>query len=152
MKKIFTKRLSIYMAAAFFLTISAIFVLQTVVNQRSNLVSSQNKLTGVREQIANNEENIAKLTQNLSEDNLAKARAFADMLAMDPSIVGDISKLNKIKERLQVNELHIIDTNGIIISSTIENYLGFDMASGEQSKAFLAIIDDPSVEIAKSLR
>ncbi len=149
MKKIFTKRLSIYMAAAFFLTISAIFVLQTVVNQRSNLVSSQNKLTGVREQIANNEENIAKLTQNLSEDNLAKARAFADMLAMDPSIVGDISKLNKIKERLQVNELHIIDTNGIIISSTIENYLGFDMASGEQSKAFLAIIDDPSVEIAQ---
>ncbi len=149
MKKIFTKRLSIYMAAAFFLTISAIFVLQTVVNQRSNLVSSQNKLTGVREQIANNEENIAKLTQNLSEDNLAKARAFADMLAMDPSIEGDMSKLNKIKERLQVNELHIIDTNGIIISSTIENYLGFDMASGEQSKAFLAIIDDPSVEIAQ---
>lgn len=149
MKKIFTKRLFIYMLAALLLTISAVFTLQTVVNQRSNISSSQNKLAEVKEKLANNEENIENLTKNLSEDNLAKTRAFADMLVLDSSIEGDAERLNEIKDRLQVNELHIIDEEGIITSSTIKEYIGFDMKSGEQSNAFMVIVDDPSIEIAQ---
>ncbi|EOT24584.1 hypothetical protein C805_02796 [Eubacterium sp. 14-2] len=51
----------------------------------------------VKEKISNNEATIENLTQNLGEDNLAKTRAFADMLVMDPSIYGNIEKLNKSK-------------------------------------------------------
>ncbi len=91
----------------------------------------------VKEKISNNEATIENLTQNLGEDNLAKTRAFADMLVMDPSIYGNIEKLNEIKDRLMVNELHIIDEDGIITSSTIDSYIGFDMKSGEQSNTFL---------------
>ena len=71
------------------------------------------------------------------------------MLAADASIYGDMEKLDQVKDRLMVNELHIIDENGIITSSTIEDYIGFDMKSGEQSNAFMAILDDPSVEIVQ---
>lgn len=149
MKKIFTRRLFIYMLAALVITITAIFALQTFVNQRSNRTASQNKLEEVKEKLATNEENIAKLTENLSEDNLAKTRAFADMLAMDSSIGGDIGKLNEVKDRLKVDELHVIDKDGTITGSTGEVYIGFDMNSGEQSKAFMAIVDDPSLEIVQ---
>ena len=127
MKKIFTKRLFIYMAAALVLTISAIFVLQTVIIQKSNSAASKAKLEEVKERLASNEENIKRLTENLSEDNLAKTRAFADMLAVDPSLAKDKERLNKLKDRFMVNELHIIDENGIITSSTIDDYVGFDM-------------------------
>lgn len=48
-----------------------------------------------------------------------------------------------------VNELHIIDEEGIITSSTIDAYIGFDMKSGEQSNAFMVIVDDPSIEIVQ---
>ncbi|MCM1263423.1 MAG: methyl-accepting chemotaxis protein [Butyrivibrio sp.] len=149
MKKTITKYLFIYMLAAFLCTITAIFVLQTFVNQNSNTVSSQERLETVKEKLESNEENIQRLTENLSEDNLAKARAFADMLAMDSSINGNMDKLNEIKDRLKVNELHIIDEDGIITSSTIDSYIGFDMKSGEQSNAFMVIVDDPSIEIAQ---
>lgn len=149
MKKIFTRRLCIYMLAALILTITAIFGLQTVVTQRNNVTASQDKLEEVKEKLAANEENIARLTENLSADNLAKTRAFADMLVMDGSISGDIDRLNEIKDRLQVNELHILDENGIITSSSIKEYIGFDMKSGEQSNAFMVIVDDPSIEIAQ---
>ena len=149
MKKIFTRRLCIYMLAALILTITAIFGLQTVVNQRNNVSASQDKLEEVKEKLTANEENIARLTENLSADNLAKTRAFADMLVMDDSISGDIDRLNEIKDRLQVNELHIIDENGIITSSSIKEYIGFDMKSGEQSNAFMVIVEDPSIEIAQ---
>lgn len=48
-----------------------------------------------------------------------------------------------------VNELHVIDENGIITHSTISSYVGFDMNSGDQSRAFMVIIDDPSIEIVQ---
>ena len=114
MKKMFTRRLFIYMLSALIITISTIFVLQTVSSQEENMASSRDKLDMVKAKIVSNETNIASLTENLGENNLAKTRAFADMLAIDPSINGDAEKLNEIKDRLMVNELHIIDENGII--------------------------------------
>ena len=149
MKKIFTQRLFTYMLAAFIVTITAIFVLQTVITQRSNTASSRDKLQDVKEKLISNAENIERLTSNLSEDNLAKTRAFADMLAADKTLAGDENKLNEIKDRLMVNELHIIDEDGIITSSTIDAYVGFDMKSGEQSNAFMVIVADPSIEIVQ---
>lgn len=149
MKKIFTKNLFIYMVVAFTVTIAAIFALQTFTNRRSNMESSRNKLEDVREKLAGNDETIAQLTENLGQNNLAKARAFADMLETDPSIAEDKERLLEIKDRLMVNELHIIDEEGIITSSTIDAYVGFDMKSGEQSNAFMVLVDDPSLEIVQ---
>lgn len=149
MKKIFTKRLSVYMVIAFVVTIVAVFTLQTFTNWRNNKITSQNKLADVREKLADNEVTIEQLTENLGQNNLAKARAFADMLAADPSIARDSAKLFEIKDRLMVDEVHIIDEKGIITSSTIDAYLGFDMKSGEQSNAFMVLVDDPSIEIVQ---
>ena len=109
MKKNFTKRLSVYMLAAFLVTVTAVFVLQTVVSQSNNTATGMAKLEDVKEKLAGNEENIRKLTENLSEDNLAKTRAFADMIAASPSILNDTAELNRIKERLKENEHHVID-------------------------------------------
>lgn len=106
MKKIFTKSLFIYMLIALLLTISTVFVLQTVITQRNNTSSSQAKLEDVKEKLVSNKKNVESLTENLGENNLAKTRAFADMLAKDPSIANDAGKLNDIKDRLMVNELH----------------------------------------------
>lgn len=137
------------MLIALFVTIGAIFALQTVLTQRTNTASSRDKLEDVKEKLASNDENIDRLKENLSQDNLAKTRAFADMLAGDSSIYGNADKLNEIKERLMVNELHIIDEDGIITSSTVDAYIGFDMKSGEQSNAFMVIVDDPTIEIVQ---
>ncbi len=65
MKKIITKSLFIYMLIALFITIGAIFALQTVVTRRANNASSQNKLADVKEKLASNDENIERLKENL---------------------------------------------------------------------------------------
>ncbi len=137
------------MLVALLFTITALFALETLTNQKNNTTNSFDKLEEVKEKLSANEQNIAQLTANLSEDNLAKTRAFADMLAADKSINGNVDRLNEIKDRLIVTELHIIDEEGIITSSTVDEYIGFDMKSGEQSNAFMVIVDDPSVEIVQ---
>lgn len=149
MKKMFTKRLLGYMAAAFAVTIIFIFALQTIITKKNNVDSAVEKLETVREKLLSNNNEIKQLTDSLGENNLAKTRAFAEILANDATPLTDDKKLQEICDNLMVNELHIIDEKGIIIQSTISDYIGFDMNSGEQSAAFMVIIDDPSIEIVQ---
>lgn len=149
MKKMFTKRLLSYMAIALLVTIGFVFLLQTVVAKRNNTESAVEKLKLVKEKLASNDKEIEKLTNSLSENNLAKTRAFADLLSADKTILGDDKKLLDICEDLMVNELHVIDEKGIITHSTISAYVGFDMNSGAQSAAFMVIVDDPSIELVQ---
>ena len=149
MKKMFTKRLLGYMITAFAATIIFIFALQTIVAQRNNKDLAVEKLEMVKEKLLSNDNEIEKLTNSLGENNLAKTRAFAEILAHDETLLSDNNRLQKICDELMVNELHVIDENGIITNSTISNYIGFDMNSGEQSAAFMVIVDDPSIEIVQ---
>lgn len=149
MKKMFAKRLLVYMAAAFLATIGFIFVLQTIVAQSTNTNSAMEKLEMVKEKLVSNDQEIEKLTNSLSENNLAKTRAFAEILASDETLLTDDKRLQEICDELMVNELHVIDEKGIITHSTISEYVGFDMNSGEQSAAFMVILDDPTIEIVQ---
>ncbi len=149
MKKIFTRSLCLCMAIALIINIAVVVCIQIFVSQRNKNADSYESLASVKERIAQNAENIAELTETVGENNLAKTRAFADMLASDSSILEDNEKLKEIEERLMVNELHVIDEKGIIIQSNISDYIGFDMNSGEQSAAFMPIVDDPSLEIVQ---
>ena len=149
MKKMFTKWLLGYMVLALLATIGVVFLLQTFVAKKNNTESAVEKLEMVKEKLSSNDKEIEKLTNSLSENNLAKSRAFADLLEADRSILGDDGRLQEICEDLMVNELHVIDEKGIITHSTISAYVGFDMNSGAQSAAFMVIIDDPSVELVQ---
>lgn len=149
MKKMFTKRLLGYMAAAFVVTIVFIFALQTIVAQKDNTDSAVEKLEMVKEKLLSNDSEIEKLTNSLGENNLAKTRAFAEILATDETLLTDEKRLQEICDELMVNELHVIDEKGIITHSTISGYIGFDMNSGEQSAAFMVIVDDPTIEIVQ---
>ena len=149
MKKIFTRSLSLCMAVALIINIAVVAMIQMLVSQQNNTSNSQKSLETVKERLAQNDENISSLKETVGQNNLAKSRAFADLLAVDPSILTQAGRLEEVEERLMVNERHVIDANGIITHSTISEYLGFDMSSGEQSAAFVPIIKDPSLEIVQ---
>lgn len=149
MKKMFAKKLCLYMAVAMVVTVFAIFNYQTLVNNMDNTESSNEKLDSVEEKLKSNEEEIEKLTTSLGENNLAKTKAFAHIIDIDPSIIDDRDKLKAVCDELMVNELHVIDEKGIITHSTIPSYVGFDMSSGEQSEEFLEILKDSSKEIVQ---
>ena len=137
------------MAVAFVATIIFLFSLQTIVARNNNTNSAIEKLEMVKEKLLSNDREIEKLTNSLGENNLAKTRAFAEILANDETVLTNTRRLQKICDELMVNELHVIDSKGIITHSTISEYIGFDMNSGEQSAAFMVIVDDPSVEIVQ---
>ena len=108
MKKMFTRNLCLYMLIALLITILSIFTLQTFISQKDNTLLSEEKLEAVKKRLINNNNEIVKLTNNLNENNLAKAHAFADILACDPTLLSDKSRLKEVRDKLMVNQLHII--------------------------------------------
>ncbi len=137
------------MAVALIINIAVVAFIQMLVSQQNNTSNSYKSLETVKERLAQNDEDITSLKETVGQNNLAKSRAFADMLAADPSILTEAGKLKEVEERLMVNELHVIDENGIITHTTIKEYEGFDMNSGEQSAAFMPVAKDPSLEIVQ---
>ena len=75
-----------------------------------------------------------------------KSQSNDALLSINRVVVNEIelfpdSDLEEMKKRFNVSEIDIIDENGIIIASSEEENIGFDMASGEQSREFLCLLE-----------
>lgn len=56
--------------------------------------------------------------------------------------ISDKAGLKELAEKFNVDEINLVNTDGIIIASTNDNYDGFDMKSGEQSKEFMCLVEN----------
>ena len=87
--------------------------------------------------------NIADVEQDIhdaSDENLLKlTRMVADLIDASPGAPGE--RLEAISEEYDIPEINLIDENGIIIASTYKDFLGYDMRSGDQSAAFLVLLE-----------
>ena len=59
------------------------------------------------------------------------------------------SDLDTIAAKYNIAEIDVIDKNGIIVECTEPSFVGFDMASGEQSAEFLCLLDDSITYVQK---
>ena len=51
------------------------------------------------------------------------------------------SDLTAIPQKFDINEVNIIDENFVIVASSVAEYVGYDMSSGEQSAEFSVLIE-----------
>ena len=99
-----------------------------------------------------------QLQTTISEDNVKNQLAISindlaadiedastnDLLILSKNIVTEIGKkdLNVIAEEYGVAEINVVNSSGIITESTNDEFVGFDMASGEQSLEFMCLLKD----------
>lgn len=67
-----------------------------------------------------------------------------NMLVLAKKVAGEVgtSPLNSLAARYGIAEINLVDKSGIIADSTNPDYIGFDMASGEQSAEFLCLLQN----------
>ncbi len=149
MQKKFIKKVGYIIAAAMTLTLVVVFCFQTSVayqNASKDLISL---LDGAENLLRENDEAIAQMKQTTASDYLVRARAFAAMVESDPSVLTSESRLAAIMTLLDVDELNVTDEQGVIRWGTEPDYFGFDLGSSDQARPFVAILDDPTLEIAQ---
>lgn len=152
MQKIFTRYISYVVAVA----LLAILVLNWGLqgrNARSQMVQNSTlKLGQISQTIDNNEVELLNLKESLSEDYLTRAYAFAYIIEQNPSVLDSQQELERIAELLNVDELHVIDENGILFAGSIPKYFGMDFHTTDQTEEFLSILDDPSSYLVQDIR
>ena len=149
MQKKFIKMASIIISVAMVIALFIVFAFQNLTAYNTSRERLDYLLDSVERDLLANEEQIKQLKLSTGEDYLARTRAFAFMIAEDPSILTSESKLKEIMTLLDVDELHVTDEKGVIQWGTVPGYFGFDMATSDQTAPFMTLLTDKNVELAQ---
>lgn len=149
MRKTFQKWLFLFVAFAFLVTFWLSFSIETRQAKNNAVGLIRLKMEDARKQIVVNRENVATIRAIADATALAKARAFAKMVALQPSVLKNRGELEDICRRLDVDELHVSDEKGILIASVPAKYEGYDMSASDQSGAFMPALRDPDFALAQ---
>ncbi len=141
MQKVFIKYTFMIMTAAIFLILSINFLFSMHMLETQQFGSFHAKIEQMIHTLENNQEELSLLKDSLDEDYLTRARAAAYVLDRQPEVSLDVSEMQYLANLLNVDELHVIDENGIIVAASVSKYVGIDMADHKQTKAFLALLD-----------
>ena len=77
----------------------------------------------------------------LDEKNLNLVYAIARLITVNPEIL-KTENMTRLGSELGVDEIHIIDENGILVYGNKPEFFGFDFKTTEQTKPFLRAIED----------
>lgn len=91
--------------------------------------------------LENNQMELNLLRESLDEDYLTRARVAAYVLERQKEVAMSVPQMQYLADLLDVDELHIIDENGIIAAASVPQYVGIDMADHKQTRAFLPLIN-----------
>ena len=149
MQKIFLKWLFLLVLSAFILTFAASYFIQTNQSEKTGLDLIDLKIADVKSQLNTTRHNLKSIEQMTYSIAILKARFFAKMVYYNPKILTNEAELDKVKDLLDVDEVHVSNAKGILIASSPQKYKGFDMSSTNQTKAFIGAITNPNFELVQ---
>ncbi|MDO4460566.1 MAG: PAS domain-containing protein, partial [Clostridia bacterium] len=155
-KKVFSSKLRIEQVV---LVVCIIMLLAIILQSgitgllaKSNVEKSGTMLLNQIESVINdNSSREDSHTEELKETYVSYAKTIAYILALNPDAVYDITELKNIAELQHVDEVHIFDTEGTIISGTEPKYYGYSFDSGEQMGFFKPMLNDKNLTLAQDI-
>ncbi|TCD46999.1 hypothetical protein [Chlorobium sp. N1] len=137
-------------ATILFLGASTIlFVLQTELAQEDASREISLNLDDAAGRIERNRRTLEALRAESDEQSIAKTRAFASAIALDPTLLSSPSRLEAYRKMLNVDELHVADERGVLTASTKPGYVGYRYDSDPQSAVFMLAVDYPAFALAQ---
>lgn len=119
--------------------IHCLFTLHSLESQQYN--SFDAKAEQVIHTLENNQLELSLMKKNLDEDYLTRAKAAAYVMERQGEVPMNVEEMQYLADLLNVDELHLIDEHGIIVSASVADYIGIDMADHEQTREFLSILE-----------
>ncbi len=152
MKILFQKWLLLFVSIAFFVTFAASWGIHSSLAKNAALELLRVNLDDAKRRVETNEFNLKTIVTMSDATALVKSRAFARMIAENPAILNNPAKLAKIKQELDVDELHVSDEKGILVRSIPKSFEGYHMGGSDQSREFMKAIQDPDFALVQEPR
>lgn len=146
MQRIFRKYAVIIITSAVFAILIINYVIASFSTNKQQVATFRAKINQIIHTVQENQVELKAIQRNLDEDYLTRARAAAYVIDQNPEIVEDVEELQNLSVLLNVDEIHVIDENGIIAYSSVPEYIGLDFHEGEQTREFLSLLLDEDGE------
>lgn len=104
-------------------------------------------LEGVAKRVYDTEHNLRTVTAMDNAAALAKARSLAQLVKAEPQVLRNSARLRELCRTLDVDELYVSDSNGVLIAALPDAYRGKNMNDTEQSRPFMAAITNRNFEL-----
>ena len=124
-----------------------------------NIANEQSRAQGTADKIfeqmdkmlEENQKELTRLRQEYAEKCLHNTEAIAYILEKNTGVGNDLYELRKIAEFMEVDEIHIIDAAGEIVSGTHPQYYGYSFDSGKQMNYFKPMLKDKSLKMVQDI-
>lgn len=126
-------------------------ILQIIGIQRTNGRNAQQIFGQVGQILDENSQELELVRKEYETMCLNDARTVAYILEYNPGARDSVEELKKIAANAEVDEIHIFDTNGVIVAGTHPEYYGYSFDSGEQMSFFKPLLTDKSLELVQDI-
>lgn len=151
MKKAITIRLCIVIIISMTATAVLSYYLQIKSAKEAMYFNAELRINQAREILEKNDEEIEKLNKELKQDYFIRAKAAAYIIQNQPEVIGDLEEIKKITSLLQVDELHLFDTEGRLFDGSEPKYYNYTFESGEQMRFFLPMLKDRTLQLCQEV-
>ena len=117
MQKIFRKYAVIIITAAIGVILIVNYAMVSIGARQQQVTTFQSKIDQIIHTIQSNQVELQSIRENLDEDYLTRARAAAYVIDLQPEMLDDVEELQNLVSLLNVDEIHVIDENGIIVKA-----------------------------------
>ena len=134
MRRIFRNYTVIIISIAIFAILVINFFMIASGIKRRQFSTFRTKIDQVTHTMEENGIELDAINRNLDEDYLTRARAAAYVIERNPEVADSVEELQNLGRLLDVDEVHVIDENGVIVYSSVPIYIGVDFHDGKQDR------------------
>lgn len=113
--------------------------------------SADSSINRIEEILKRNDEEESELTASLKNEYIIRAKACSYIIENSNKSEQDIQEMKKIAELLEVDEVHLFDTDGFIYAGTNPQHYGFNFDSGEQMSFFKPMLSDYNLSLCQDV-
>ncbi len=151
MKKSFMGR--VIAIVSFFMVLLLILqaMIQLTLSRKHFYQSADISINQIEEILERNDEGESDLVASLKDDFIVRAKACSYIIENSNKPEQDVEEMKKIANLLEVDEVHLFDTNGFIYAGTNPEYYGFNFDTGEQIGFFKPMLSDYNLSLCQEV-
>ncbi|MBO5450451.1 MAG: response regulator [Lachnospiraceae bacterium] len=151
MKKLFMSRV-IGVVSLFMILLLVLQGMMQLSSSRKHFYQSADiSINQIKEILIRNDEGESNLRDSLKDDYIIRAQACSYIIENSNISEQNVQELKKIAELLEVDEIHLFDTDGSIYAGTNPEYYGYNFDSGEQMSFFKPMLTDYNLSLCQDV-
>ena len=131
--------------------VSILIYIQLIADQTQACETGARTILQIESILEENQKELVKVQEKYSETCLHNVETVARILEDNPRMIYNKQYLTRLSDIVEVDEIHIFDSEGIMVAGTHPQYIGFSFDSGEQIQFFKPMLTDKTLKLVQNI-